>query len=1022
MPVADCWDIDYTLKRISHIDGVLSYDGNTGTAPSAGDWVIGGTTGVVGKVLTGSDLGGTNATGTLTLTETTGRFQDNETLRVLSSVNFDTVANGGFKVGDTITGPTTESIDVQAIEYNWDSALPGEGYIWGDNLTTGFANNEQLDVSGGATAVALVHTGAETDNSALFATCLVNGEMAVAEAVNNTNQSVIIGFDAGSASIIAPERCRVSDATTGAFGTAQQVLGDTSEGTYRLIDYDSTGGAFTDNNSLQFEDVVNYDNQVAGQVFNVGDVVVGSVSGATGRVLAVIDDGDSTGRLILGNESGTWNAAAPDLIQVGGTTIAEVENTTFTLAIGTINLPNGIRTEQLSEYGGILERTESLNIIRDVSQLYSYAQDTFDELGQLDDLPPFLGVFKDNVYTLQNDWFMPLGSFRFLERGSIQSAAGDLVVRGYDSIFTGKDIAANGYFQDAGNPTPMPHAYVVQNGAKIAPWFIEGPFRVMLPIKTRNLPEYIDGTVPALGQLINGGKVEWFSRPYLRQYAVFEDTRTAAGVSPVVLANPDDINNNTGQYLADWDGGSAATLTVGEEVYGLSGTAPNEVEYRGIVTAQTGDAGATGTVTYVLKSSAQLANNVVLTGQVSGKSITVNEPTAPDSVVAGYGTDVRVMTVDVRFTGGTTTGTFVIGETVTQTGTGATGFVLEDDGGTIYVQRDTGTFNSTGTLTGGASGATNTPTGSAAFTTVPKDIGDGSDNNYTAVISGNITGGSASSIQQVYEWTKYVNRREEETLLQGGPGNATGVIGAIYRTLDTTFAEITQAPYGTKPGSLMFGAQGVFIDKDTLIAADLQNIQLIDNAGDPENPPNLQTLEITNLVSGDRAAAYRTSAPGSTTIQRTEFQIGTVGSGNNQAADSTILVAAQDRSVGPLPNDVPDAGHLYVLDPNNTGIYLRFQYSSVNRTTNIFTLASGTIGDVTGAVDLTLNDNCHVAFIVEQSAGATVSNTIQYVSNINIYYVARRKGIVPFSGTGTFGATGATLPATRNDDTVVELP
>jgi hypothetical protein len=1022
MPVSDCWDINYTLKRISHIDGVLSYDGNTGTAPAAGDWVIGGTTGVVGKILTGSDLGGTNATGTLTLTETTGRFQDNETLRVLSSVNFDTVANGGFKVGDTITGPTTESIDVKAIEYNWDASLPGEGYIWGNNLTSGFANNEQLDVSGGATAVALVHTAAETDNSALFATCLVNGEMAVAEATNNTNQSVIIGFDAGSAAIVAPERCRVSDATTGAFGTAQQVLGDTTEGTYRLVDYDSQAGAFSDGNTLQLEDVVNYDAQVAGQVFNVGDVVVGATSGATGRVLAVIDDGDSTGRLVLGNKSGTFDALTPDDLQVGGTKVAEVENTTFTLTIGTINLPNGIRTEQLSEYGGMLERTESLNIVRDVSQLYSYAQDTFDELAQLDDDPPFLGVFKDNVYTLQNNWFMPLGSFRFLEKGSIQSAAGDLVVRGFDSIFTGKDIAANGYFQDAGNPTPMPHAYVVQNGAKVAPWFLEGPFRVMLPIKTRNLPEYIDGTVPALGQLIDGGKVEWFSRPYLRQYAVFEDTQTAAGVSPVVLANPDDINNNTGQYTADWDGGSAATLTVGEEIYGVAGTAPNEVEYRGVVTAQTGDAGATGTVTYVLKSSAQLANNAVLTGQVSGKSITINEPTAPDSVVAGYGTDVRVMTVDVRFTGGTTTGTFVIGETVTQTGTGATGFVLEDDGGVIYVQRDTGTFNNSGTLTGGASGATNTPTLVGAFTTVPKDIGDGLDNNYTAVISGNITGGSASSIQQVYEWTKYVNRREEETLLQGGPGNATGVIGAIYRTLDTTFLEVTTAPYGTKPGSLMFGAQGVFIDKDTLIAADLQNIQLIDNAGTSENPPNLQSLVISNLTSGVRTAAYRSTGSGSTTILRTEFDVGTVGGGNNQAADNTILVGANTRSVSPLPNDVPDTGHLYVLDPNDTGIYLRFEYSSVNRTTNVFTLASGTIGTVTGGTDLTANDNVHVAFIVAQSAGSTVSNTMQYVSDIDIFYVARVKGKVPFEGTGVFGATGATLPATLNEDTVVELP
>ncbi len=1024
MPVVDDWDIDYALEQLAHIDGVLSYDANAGTAPAKGDYVRGTTNGAVGKILAGSDLGGTSATGTFTLTEVIGRFQDNEPIEVLSVVNFDGIGNGGFVVGDILDDTASARITVAAIEYNWDPALPGEGDVHGHTFTTGFVNDDVIDINGGVAAVALVHTGAETDNSGLFGSALCNGEMKPPGTVN-TNESVIIHFDAGTAPITIPERASIEDATSTATGVAQQVLGDTSTGSIRVVDSNDSGGAWADSNTLRLTSVVNYDVLTAGQVFNVNDVVVGSVSAATGRVLAVIILTSTTGRLILANETGTWDAATPDLMQVGGVTIAETADTTFTLDVGTLNLPNGVRTEQRTDQGGILDRAVSMNIIRDTSEVYSYSQGTWDELGQLDDDPPFLGIFKDNVYTLQKGWFMLPGSYRFMEKGAIQTDDGTTIVRGFDSIYTGVDIAANGYLATSGKPTPMPDAYVVQDGLKIAPWYVEGPFRVMHTIKTRNRVDIIDPTVNALGQLIDGGKAEWFSRPYLRLYSVFEDTQIAAGVSAIVLDNPNDGNNNTGQYIADYDAGSAATLLVGEEIFGVFGTVPNEVEYRGIVTAQTGDAGATGTVSFVLKS-VQFVNNAVLTGRLSGKSLAINEPTAVDDLVAGYGDDVRTMTIDTRFTGGTTTvSTFIVGEQVSQATSGYDGYMMEDDAGSIYCQDAPGTAapNATGQLSGDVSGALNTPTGTNDQATVPKDIGDGSgDLNYDAVTSGDITGASAQPIANVYEWDKFITRKEEETLLQGGPSTVTGIIGAIYRKLDATFDEVKTAPYGTKPGALMFGAQGHFIDKDTLIAADLQNIQLIDNAGTTVNPPNLQTLQITNLVSGDRVAAYRTSAPASTVIQRSEFDVGTVGGGNNQSADSTILVGANDRTVGPLANDVPDIGHLYVLDPNNTGIYLRFPYNAVNRTTNVFTLTSGTIGAVTGSQDLTLDDNVHVAFIVEQSAGASVSNTIQYDADINIFYVARVKGIIPFEGTGTFGTGGATLPATRSADTVVELP
>ena len=179
---------------------------------------------------------------------------------------------------------------------------------------------------------------------------------------------------------------------------------------------------------------------------------------------------------------------------------------------------------------------------------------------------------------------------------------------------------------------------------------------------------------------------------------------------------------------------------------------------------------------------------------------------------------------------------------------------------------------------------------------------------------------------------------------------------------------------------------------------------------------------MVNLFAGVKAAVYRTASPGSEVIQRTEFKVGTVSTPNNQAGDSQILVAAKDRSVSPLPQDVPDVGVLYILDPNDTGDYLQFPYASVDRTTNIFTLASGTIGDVTGAEDLVLDDNVHVVFIREQASGSSVNNTIQYVSDVYCFAVARVKGKLPFKTTSTFGSTGVSIGATLNPDKVVNLP
>jgi len=550
--------------------------------------------------------------------------------------------------------------------------------------------------------------------------------------------------------------------------------------------------------------------------------------------------------------------------------------------------------------------------------------------------------------------------------------------------------------------------------------WVEGPLDILLKVKTSTDPSYINPTVNALGQLIDSGAYTVHLRPYLRTYDSNQVSQVG-GIAVVAVGNAVDLNNTTGQYTAAFITGSGTPFTVGEEITTSDGK-------RAIITAS--DTGATGDIEYVLKSSVNLVNTDAITGSVSGATAAISG--APTNLVAGYGTDIRVMTVQRRFTGGTTTvAAYILGELVTQTGTTATGYFMEDDSGTIYIEEEDGStpFNGTGQLTGATSGALNTPTATAVYSTVPKDIGGGvGDKDYTAVVSADITDANDRSVAEVYEWWKFITRKESVYQVnKPGLGYADYWEGRVYRRLQTTFAEVRGAsPYGQKAGTLVIGAQGVFIEKFTLDVADIRSIQLKDNLGDTYNPPNLQTLEVTNIVSGVRAAVYRSTGAGNEDILRSEFKVGVIGTGNNQAGDSTVLVAAQTRSVSPLPNDVPDAGVLRVLSPNDTGNYIRMVYTSVDRATNIFTL-SGTIGSFLTAVgevsiDLVLDDYCHVVFIEEQASGTSVNTSIQYVAAIPLFAIARIKGKQPFKTTSSFGTGGASIGAVLNPDNVVNLP
>lgn len=1019
MPITDDWDIDFANQEIRHVDGILTYADNAGTAPALNNYVRGATSGAVARIIGGSDLGGVSAAGTFTVTNVVGRFVDNELLEVLSELYFDTVGGTpqGFAVGDALTGPSTEEITVRAIEYNQgpNVSVDGDGVIYGNDLVGGWADDEQIDnATTSATAVALVNV-TENDNSLLFPSATVDGSLGVPGSANE-NDSVIINYDGGSIDI--PEDAKISDTGTGAEGFAQQVVGVTATGSVRLVDSDTSGGAWTDDNGIDIEDVVFYDAQVAGEVFLEADIIEGQTSLNRFRVLAVIDDGDSTGKLITAGKQGAMtigedlNKILPG--DILGNKVGEVESATTVLAAATLNLPNGVLSEQRNDQGGIYGTAVSLNIRRSANAWFSYLIDTFDELGELDDSPPIDGTFLATVYTLldNNGWEFPDLSFRFLEKGGFQDQGKNNIWTNEQSVMS-RVIAANGFLPNAGAPTPHPDAYIEQDGLVLDQFWLQGDFNVLIKVKTTSDTRYIVPSTAALGQLIDSGDRSWFLNEYLDTYDRF-DTSKVGATNTIPLATGPDGNNTTGQFDYGFNTGGAGAFTVGEEIFVAATGA------RGIVTRS--DSGATGDVDYVLKSSTQFADSDVIVGAVSGKSATLDGG-GLGSLVAGYGTNIRTMVVDRRFTGGTTTvAVFIIGELVTQTGSGATGFVLEDDAGTIYVQDDTGTFNGTGLLTGFISGALNTPSATADFSTVPKDIGDGSgDLDYSGVSSADITGASAQPVLSLYEWDKYLTRKES-LLLQGGVGSAEGVEGRLYRAFVSTFTELKTAPYGTFAGGIMFGAQGHFIDKDTLDLADLQNIRLVDNAGTPVTPPNLQVYQITNVAAGWRCGGYRSTGAGNTAILTTEFGIGA----GNVAGNSDIVVQADARTVSPLPSDVPDTGVLRIEDPNTPGVFLRAIYDAVDRGTNTFDLQQGigqdTIGDITGGSGLTQAENCFVVFIEEEATGPSVSNTIQFVSQIECVSRARLKGFKFFIAAGSFTTTGLSQGVVQDPDPTVNLP
>jgi len=642
-----------------------------------------------------------------------------------------------------------------------------------------------------------------------------------------------------------------------------------------------------------------------------------------------------------------------------------------------------------------------------VRELYSYLQDTFDELDQLDDTIPMSAQTPTN-YTLINGWFMDDRSYQFLKGGAI-------ITNGYDGVIQLVPFGAtytNCISTDIGkmvkdDAADTGNLLAYNNTAK--KWWV----RWGTLIGTGSAMTITDGTGAGTSNADSTTGEDLFPNLY-------------------TLGSIDETDSQQ-IYIVQ----NGVRIASGTEWWPESGSGTQHIDVL-IKVVELDDAIDAGKLTIFLRhypntaEKADLYDHFPVTISPTGTgdrnaiplatSLDLNNPTASGTVGAG-----EYLNIDIVFVNGTVThgaitdGPFTDYETVTWTG--GSGIFLRENSGTMTIGNvtgDAGPLNSE-TITGSTSNAY--CDASADMTkahTVQKQFEQASLKNYDVCINC-----ATLELTKVYEYLKYVTRIDS-TFTTYSMKMASAALAfnnldgeqyiTAYNDLDTpgnTYAPVKASPFGTFAGGKFFGARGVWIEG--MADADIQNFQLIDSDNTGQNPPNKQAVVISNLLSGDRVAVFKTSS--GTTIDKEMYS-----SGAGNVTDNTNFVVN-----GTISVDTPSSGYIRIVDTSDTSSTRekRFSYSSWSTSTFSGLDKIPETGGLDQAYTQT-EDKAYVPFIDQAVTGAgtvSVSVTVIYTTDRTILLRVRRKtatAIIPFETTGSFGSTGFSTSAIRTADTIVQ--
>jgi hypothetical protein len=255
-----------------------------------------------------------------------------------------------------------------------------------------------------------------------------------------------------------------------------------------------------------------------------------------------------------------------------------------------------------------------------VNALYSWIQDEFDELNQLDDAVP-MSAQTPTAYTMINGWYIDDESTKFLYSGAIVTSgwlneihviqfgatytsaiAGDIgkavlddggafgTLLAYDNtlkkwwVRTGSStVAASGsaitITAGTGQGTSSANSvtgenlwtnvytlgsiesgstvYIEQNGSILTSWWSTGHIDVLIKVKE-------------MGTEIDGANITCFVREFSDTYDHFDIDLTAGGRQAVPLATSNDLNNQTAlATIEDYQDGTTATIAIAYGSYSV---------------------------------------------------------------------------------------------------------------------------------------------------------------------------------------------------------------------------------------------------------------------------------------------------------------------------------------------------------------------------------------------------------------------------------------------------------------------
>jgi hypothetical protein len=214
-------------------------------------------------------------------------------------------------------------------------------------------------------------------------------------------------------------------------------------------------------------------------------------------------------------------------------------------------------------------------------------------------------------------WVRPTDHTSTHDLGAITSITTDGKTDTITARVTDESIWSNIY--TLGTLQSNTDIYVYQNGSLLTKWWSDGHLDALI-------------ATTDFGTLIDSGNLTIYARQYTTLYDHFGVNVSAGGRTPIPIATFADNNNTTGSHAFDFDAGTGA-FVVGEIIY--SGTK------RGVITTVT-QANPLGRIEYyLLHPYTQFTDNDAITGTNSGATGLVNEPTAIETLVAGY-TDITL--------------------------------------------------------------------------------------------------------------------------------------------------------------------------------------------------------------------------------------------------------------------------------------------------------------------------------------------------------------------------------------------